>query len=207
MKLSTRLVLLILGCLLPILTAQVYSQVNLYGERHEQLSGLVLRQAELANADMASIIGGVHQIGALTGQLQSTRNPDQKCTDELTKLRQTLTHYRFMALFSPADGAMLCASDGMPPGLSRTHVSWLSDLLSTPDVAVGQLVSGARQEDQFLPIAVRIPGAGDQPRVLVVALNTEWLEKHLETARVDRGSAVSRAALIITRRKWNNEKK
>ena len=203
MKLSTRLVLLILGCLLPILTAQVYSQVNLYGERHEQLSGLVLRQAELANADMASIIGGVHQIGALTGQLQSTRNPDQKCTDELTKLRQTLTHYRFMALFSPADGAMLCASDGMPPGLSRTHVSWLSDLLSTPDVAVGQLVSGARQEDQFLPIAVRIPGAGDQPRVLVVALNTEWLEKHLETARVDRGSAVSRAALIITDRDGN----
>jgi len=30
MRLSTRLVLLILGCLLPILTAQVYSQVNLY---------------------------------------------------------------------------------------------------------------------------------------------------------------------------------
>ena len=33
MKLSTRLVLLILGCLLPILTAQIYSQINLYAER------------------------------------------------------------------------------------------------------------------------------------------------------------------------------
>ena len=52
MKLSTRLVLLILGCLLPILTAQIYSQINLYAERHEQLGDLVLRQAELANADI-----------------------------------------------------------------------------------------------------------------------------------------------------------
>ncbi len=49
MKLSTRLVLLILGCLLPILAAQVYSQINLYRERHEQIGGLVLRQAELAS--------------------------------------------------------------------------------------------------------------------------------------------------------------
>ena len=46
MKLSTRLVLLVLGCLLPILTVQVYSQINLYAERHEQLGGLVLRQAD-----------------------------------------------------------------------------------------------------------------------------------------------------------------
>ena len=68
MKLSTRLVLLILGCLLPILTAQVYSQVNLYAERHDQLSGLVLRQAELANANMISIVDGVRQFGMVAGQ-------------------------------------------------------------------------------------------------------------------------------------------
>lgn len=66
--------LLILGCLLPILAAQVYSQVNLYGERHEQLGGLVLRQTELANADLTSIIDGIRQLGALTGQLASTPN-------------------------------------------------------------------------------------------------------------------------------------
>jgi hypothetical protein len=73
MKLSTRLVLLTLGCLLPILTAQIYSQVNLYTERHRQLSALVLRQAELANADMASIVEGVHQLGVLAGEFPSVR--------------------------------------------------------------------------------------------------------------------------------------
>src|SRR5271166_2089405 len=100
MKLSTRLVLLILGCLLPILTAQVYSQVNLYAERHEQLGGLVLRQAELANADMASIVDGVHQLGVVVGQFPSVRASGELCNQRLTALRQSLTQYRFLAIFS-----------------------------------------------------------------------------------------------------------
>jgi signal transduction histidine kinase/CheY-like chemotaxis protein len=205
MKLSTRLVLLILGCLLPILTAQIYSQVNLYGERHEQLGGLVLRQAELANADMISIIDSVHQLGALTGQFESVRTSGQGCTDQLTALRQNLAQYRFLALFSPVDGSLLCASVGAPAGLSAAHVPWVADLLSTPDIAVGQLISDPAQKSRFLPIAVRMSalGAGEQPRVLIAALNTDWLEKHLETAKVDRAPAMSRAALIIVDRDGN----
>jgi signal transduction histidine kinase/ActR/RegA family two-component response regulator len=205
MKLSTRLILLILGCLLPILTAQIYSQVNLYGERHEQLGGLVLRQAELANADMASIIDGVHQLGALAGQFESMRSPGERCTEKLTKLRQTLRQYRFLALFSPLDGSLLCASDGTPAGLSNTPPVWVADLLATPDQAVGQLVSDPAGKTRFLPIAVHIPaaGPGDQPRVLVAALNIDWLEKHLETAKVDRAPAMSSAALIIADRDGN----
>src|SRR5689334_12321092 len=97
MKLSTRLVLLILGCLLPILTAQVYSQVNLYAERHEQLSGLVLRQAELANAGMASIVDSVRQLAVVTAQFPSIREPGERCDQSLTALRQSLTQYRFLA--------------------------------------------------------------------------------------------------------------
>ncbi|MDB5399929.1 MAG: hypothetical protein QOD93_4679 [Acetobacteraceae bacterium] len=205
MKLSTRLVLLILGCLLPILTAQIYSQINLYRERHEQLGSLVLRQAELANADLASIIDGVHQLGTLAGQFPSVRASGEHCTERLTGLRQSLVQYRFLALFSPIDGSLVCASDGTPAGFSGTRLSWVADLLNTSDLAVGQLVSDSTQKSRFLPIAVHIPGvgAGDQPRVLVAALNTDWLEKHLETAKVDRAPAMSHAALIIADRDGN----
>ena len=205
MKLSTRLVLLILGCLLPILTAQVYSQVNLYGERHEQLGSLMLRQAELANADMTSIVDGVSQLGAVTAQFPALQNSGQRCADQLTALRQSVTQYRFLALFSPIDGSFLCASDGMPAGFSPGHLSWLPDLLTTSNLAVGHLMSDPTQNTRFVPIAVRIPGfaPSDRPRVLVAALNTEWLEKHLETAKVDHSPAMSRAALIIADRDGN----
>ncbi|HEY0182841.1 MAG TPA: response regulator [Rhodopila sp.] len=205
MKLSTRLVLLILGCLLPILTAQVYSQVNLYAERHEQLASLVLRQAELANADMASIIDGVHQLGALTGQFPSMGKPGQGCTDQLTRLRQSLTQYRFLALFSAMDGSLLCASDGTPAGLAATHPPWIADLLTTPDLLVGQLESDAAPGGRFLPVAVRMAGLapGDGAKVLVAGLSIDWLEKHLETAKPDRAPAMARAALIIADRSGN----
>jgi signal transduction histidine kinase len=205
MKLSTRLVLLTLGCLLPILTAQIYSQVNLYAERHRQLSAQVLRQAELANADMASIVEGVHQLGVLAGEFSSVRTAGEPCSERLTSLRQNLTQYRFLALFSPVDGSLLCASDGMPAGLSTTHPSWLGNLVTTTDLSVGQMVSDQARKSPFLPIAVHVRdiGGGDKPRVLVVALDTNWLEKHLETAKVDHVPALSRATLIIADRDGN----
>ncbi|MDR3534523.1 MAG: response regulator [Rhodopila sp.] len=205
MKLSTRLVLLILGCLLPILTAQVYSQVNLYAERHEQLGGLVLRQAELANADMISIIDGVRQLGALAGQIPSMRESRAQCGERLTVLRQNLAQYRFLALFAPVNGSLVCASDGMPGGQANASRPWVADLLSAQDLAVGQLVSDPAAKSGFLPIAVPVPGLGanGEPMVLVVALNTDWLSKHLETAKVDQAPAMARAALIIADRDGN----
>src|SRR4051812_7792483 len=114
MKLSTRLVLLILGCLLPILTAQVYSQVNLYAERHEQLRGLVLRQAELVNASMASILDGMRQIGKLAGQFTETPASSTDCGQRLTALQAGGTQYRFLAVLAPGSRTVLCASAGAP---------------------------------------------------------------------------------------------
>ena len=199
MRLSTRLVLLILGCLLPILAAQVYSQVNLYQERHEQLNGLVLRQAELAHADMVSIIDGVHQLGSVAGQFDLVPASGQGCTERLTKLRQSLRQYRFLALFSPTEGSLLCASDGTPDGLSSGHLSWLANLLATSDLTVGQLEPDPLRDSRYLPIAVRIPGAGlgDQPSVLLAGLSVDWLQEHLETAKVDHARATSRSILLI----------
>jgi signal transduction histidine kinase len=202
MKLSTRLVLLILGCLLPILTAQVYSQVNLYAERHEQLGGLVLRQAQLANGGIASIVDAVQQFGLVAGQFPSVRDADEHCDQRLTSLRQSVTQYRFLAIFSPTDGSLLCASDGAPDGLARAHSSWLADILMTPNLAIGPLVTDPVQKRRFLPIAVHLAsvGAGSRPKVLVAGLDTDWLMKHLEAARVEHPTAMSRAALIVADR-------
>ena len=200
MKLSTRLVLLVLGCLLPILTAQVYSQVNLYSERHEQLGSLALRQASLANADLTSILDSVRQLGATMAQLPLTGDAGS-CASRLTTLRQSLSQYGFLALYSPMDGALLCASDGAPVGLARAKPGWVNDLVATPELTVGHLVSDNGPAGRFLPIAVRLPEvAGERPRLLVAGLKTDWLMTHLENAGVDRAPASAHAALIIADR-------
>lgn len=200
MKLSTRLVLLILGCLLPILTAQVYSQVNLYSERHEQSSGLVLRQAELANADLASITDSVRQLGALAGQQAALHRSGSRCAARLTAIQRTLPQYRFITLFSAPDGAPLCGSDTQPADMLNGHPRWLSDILATGSLTTGSLILDPVQKTHFLPIAVHLPPDGTPPMVMLVGLSSDWLTAHLETARVDSSKAIAGASLIIADR-------
>jgi signal transduction histidine kinase len=201
MKLSTRLVLLILGCLLPILTAQVYSQVNLYAERHEQLSGLLMRQAELANADMASILDAARQVGILAAQFPEIQAGTPGCADRLTALRNGLAQYRFLAVLAPASGAVVCASAGAPPGLSESHGQWLDDLLAARHLAIGPVVSEPGQDGAFVPIGVPTGSSPNvRPLLVVVALSTDWLARHLESGMLDHASPMARTALIVTDR-------
>jgi signal transduction histidine kinase len=202
MKLSTRLILLILGCLLPVLTAQVYSQVNLYAERHQQLGGLVLRQAELVNADLASIIDNARQLGAVTGQFPDVPAGGRRCDDRLTALRESLAQYRFLAIFSASDGSLLCSSDGAPDALAQAPSAAMADLLTTADLAVGQVMTDPAHSDRYLPIAIRVApqtGAG-KPLLLVAGLDTDWLVRHLEASRADNSAAMSHASIIIADR-------
>jgi signal transduction histidine kinase len=203
MRLSTRLVLLVVGCLVPILTAQVCSQINLYAKQRDQLSGLALRQAELANADMVSIIGSVHQLAFLAGQTPSMFAPGEHCEQRLTAIRQSFTQYRFLAIYTAADGSLLCASDDAPEGLAQSHSAWVAGLLTTPDLAVGQLMTDPAKKGRFLPIAARTKGVetGAQSYVLIAALDTDWLVQHLETATVDHQTA--HASLFIADREGN----
>jgi signal transduction histidine kinase/CheY-like chemotaxis protein len=202
MKLSTRLVLLILGCLLPILTAQIYSQVNLFAERREQLGALLVRQAELANADLASIIDGVRQLGTMSSQFPEVRTADGDCAGRLAALQRALPRYRFLALYAPADGKLVCASPGFAASLSAADAPWGQDLPRTGDVSIGQVTSGADGKGRILPIAVRIPNATavGEPRVLIAGLGADWLKEHVETAHTDRSAATAAASLFITDR-------
>ncbi len=175
---------------------QVYSQINLYAERHEQLSGLVLREAELANAEMSGIIDAVRQLGTLAGQFPETRGKGTACDDRLTALRSGLAQYRFLALLTPADGTVLCASAGTPAELDARQ--WLKGADASAQVAVGRLVSGGRPDERYLPVAVSVPGT--EPRLLLAGLKADWLATHLASAKVDQAPAVARASLIIADR-------
>jgi signal transduction histidine kinase/CheY-like chemotaxis protein len=189
--------------LLPVLTAQVYSQLRLYAERHRQVGDVALNHADLVKADITSVIEGVRQFGAVVVQFQSSQASNERCSEQMTAIRESLPRYRFLALFSPADGALVCASDGTPIAIRDAHPPWLANLMTARDLSVGQIVS--EPEGRFLPIAVHLaaPGAGHEPRVLVAALNTAWLAKHLDSIGADRRTDTSPAALMISDRDGN----
>ena len=203
MKLSTRLVLLILGCLVPILTAQVYSQVNLYSERHKQLSGLVLRQAELANADLISIIDGIRQLGALAAHQAALQESGSKCTARVVAMQRTLPRYQFIAVVSASDGAVLCTSGPHLADIAGARPKWLSDIVATDSLTTGSMVFDPIHRTYFMPVAVRFQTEGVRNLTMVVGLDSAWLTHHLEAARVDGSKAIAGASLIIADRGGN----
>ena len=79
MRLSTRLVLLILVCLLPVMGAQAFSQIKLYRQRQGQLDNLALRQAELANGDLAGMVEGVRQFAVAVAQFPDIHRGGDAC--------------------------------------------------------------------------------------------------------------------------------
>ncbi len=205
MKLSTRLILLMLGCLLPILTAQIYSQINLYSERQQQLGALVLRQAELANADVASIIDGVHQLSILATQVPEIGQSGDKCDQRLEKLRSALPRYRFLAIVDPSNQTLLCASEEADIGLikSRPRIpAWMAESAGGHDVSVGRAVFPKGVSDGIMPIPVRMPPlhVGEPGTVLIAGLSVKWLADHLRSAHTERSSTITGSELFVTDR-------
>ena len=57
-RLSTRLLLIVLTCLVPIIALAVWVEYGHWAERRAQLGDLALQQAELLNGDVESIADG-----------------------------------------------------------------------------------------------------------------------------------------------------
>lgn len=197
MKLSTRFVLLTLGCLLPMLAAQAYLQLNLNRARHDQVGKLVLRQAELASMDIGGIVDGVRQLGTMLAQFPGVPAAGPKCAEHLTSLQHDVPRYRFLGIYG-SYGGLVCGSTTAPGRLPEGSQRWAADLATSGDVQVGRL-AWSSPEAPFLPMGSRIPNHVDSPDfgVLVAALDPNWLTTHLETVRADQTGWMARTTLML----------
>jgi signal transduction histidine kinase/CheY-like chemotaxis protein len=205
MRLATRLMLLMLCCLLPILAALIYSQINLHTERRNQLGALVLRQAELANADLASIVDGVHQLAILASQTQESDRVGEACDQRLDALRHSLPRYQFLAFFDPSRQTIMCAAQGADTetlSVGQPTPEWMAELNGHEDASVGRFVYPAGPSSGIMPIGVAVPAetAGGMPAIFVAGLRLDWLSAHVRTSRPDAPGPTSEAQLYIADR-------
>ena len=127
MKLSTRLLLLILGCLVPILVAQVYTLVRQHSDRQARIGDSVLSQAELAMNDLSGVIDGVRRLSRIAARLSSIIVVDPECEDQLASLHRDLPSISFLAVQN-RDGTLVCASRPAVEGAWSQRPSWLPEL-------------------------------------------------------------------------------
>jgi signal transduction histidine kinase/ActR/RegA family two-component response regulator len=201
MRLATRLTLLVLGCLLPILAALIYSQINLHAERRNQLGVLVLRQAELANADLANIVHSARRLAALA----SDADDNDACDQRLDALRRGSSRYQFLAFYDPSSQAVTCVSEaGDDNGLGKGQPApaWMAELNGRDETFIGRFVYHDGPSSGVMPIRITLPARseGGMPTLFVAGLRLSWLSAHIRAAWPDLSGSRSDTRLYLADR-------
>ena len=108
-RLSTRLLLIVLTCLVPIIALAVWVEYGQWAERRAQLGDLALQQAELLNGDVESIADGARVLLSTVAQIRGVRDLALDCDQRLAGISRDLPMFAFLALID-ADGSVACAS-------------------------------------------------------------------------------------------------
>ncbi len=127
MRLSRRLLLLIVLCLLPMVAAGLATLIGLYAQRRSEFDALATRQAELANADIRGVADNARALLLAVAQIQTGPG----CPERLAALQRDLSAYRFLAVLDGA-GQVVCASRPDLAGALASRPSWLTGLLASP---------------------------------------------------------------------------
>jgi signal transduction histidine kinase/ActR/RegA family two-component response regulator len=199
MRLSTRLLLLVFLCLLPVIGVETLTQLELRARRTPEFGDLALHQAELWNGNLESIVEGARQLTVAIAQFPSVRALDSGCGTELQGLQASLSAYRFLAVFG-ADGHLVC---GSVPGLGEplgAGVAWLQDAMEARRFRVGRYAAGEGLAGPFLPFFQPVQGSGKEPGVVVAGLDLSWLAEQIAEMRARSAQVLSNSTLIETDR-------
>lgn len=194
MRLSTRLVLLVLVCVLPVVAVQIYAEASLHQRRSEQRDQLAMRRAELANAYLVGMLDDVRALALVLGRSAMVDAGAAACTDRLNLLQRSFAAYRFLALYG-ADGRPACASTR---ALSdKATQDW--SIPAGREVRIGHYGRIAGIGD-FLPVSVRLPDGADDAAMLVAGIDPSWLDRRLRQAKPSPDGADTRGNLFVTDR-------
>ena len=201
MRLSTRLLLIVLTCLVPIMALVVWVEYSHWAERRAQLGDLAQQQGELLNGDISSIADNARVLLSTAAEFRIFRRDlTPSCAERLVSIQRDLPMFGFLALVD-AGGNVLC---GSKPGLRASDGDtpvWLQEAIGATDFAVGRYATSPALNSGFLPFALPVPGLDpDHRRTLVTGLDLGWLAQHLTQVRQTGSRFLANTVLSLTDR-------
>jgi signal transduction histidine kinase/ActR/RegA family two-component response regulator len=200
MRLSTRLLLVVLTCLLPVILLGVWVEYSHWQERRAQLGDLSLQQAQLLNGDVDSIAEGARTLLSTVAQLHDVRDAAPTCGERLRAAQRNVPMFAFVALLD-ADGNLICAS---APALRLTdgdRPQWVRDAIAVSGFAAGRFAATPGVSDGFLPFALPLTDVyPDRGGVLVAGLDLGRLSEHLSRLRQTGSPFLAGSALTVSDR-------
>jgi signal transduction histidine kinase len=178
-NLLTRLLILVAVATLPAVLVMAYMQRNLREEGRERIASEALRQAELLNADLSSVVEGARQLSLAIAHFATVRAADPACRADLEGLRGDLANYGAIAVIT-ADGQVMCSTEPAAPGFaSAADLALVREVVALGHFDVGPFMPATASHGPILPLGLPFVTAAGRPAVVVVGLNLDWLGTHL----------------------------
>jgi signal transduction histidine kinase/CheY-like chemotaxis protein len=200
MRLSTRLLLVVLTCLLPVMLLGAWVEYSHWMERRAQFGDLSLQQAQLLNGDVDSIAEGARTLLSAVAQLDEVRDATPACGERLRATLGGLPMFAFIALLD-AGGEVICTSEPALQSAEGDPPQWARDAVAATGFAAGRFATASGVSAGFLPFALPLaekrPGRGN---VLVVGLDLGRLSEHLSRLQQTGSPFLAGSALTIADR-------
>jgi signal transduction histidine kinase/CheY-like chemotaxis protein len=178
-SLRTRLLLVILTCLLPTAAIQLFTSWRDWQDRKEQVGAIVTQQAQLLAGDIESLGAGARILLGAAAEFRQLRVRGEGCNARLAGLREQAPGYAFLALLDPA-GRVACASDPVTAE-AADGLAWRRAALAADRFSAGVFTRSEARPAGFVPFFLPLDGTADREAgVLVAALDLDWLAAHLQ---------------------------
>jgi PAS domain S-box-containing protein len=191
MKLSVRLLLLVLIAALPILAIQVEALLAERQQRKAAIAEQALDLARLAAAQQDQFIESARYLLAAAAQMPEVQQRDGPgCSTRMAELRRQFPTVSGISAVGP-EGVQFCSSSDNVAGFSLADRPYFQQAVRTKSLAISGYIVGRLSSEPQLNFAYpAIDGAGDLRAVVVLAFSLDRLSASLSLTPLPDGASM-----------------
>jgi len=176
MTLRQRLVALVAIAIVPGVAALLVFIVAFHQERQREVREQALRTSEIIALEMSRIVSGAGSVLETLAVAPAVRALSPSCPAYLAELTSRLPNLAGIAV-AETDGRLRCATAAFASA-DLAAKDYFREAAGRDGLVVGGYAPGTGGRPGMLPIALRID-AGAGPRMLVTAIDLDWLGARL----------------------------
>ena len=180
MRLASRIVVVMIASLIPIVGVEIYNTIQLYKSRDAEVRVTALRQAELAASEINRMIEGMRGTMVAVANAPAARSLNSElCSPFLTQLTQQIKYLQVL-LVADSTGQVRCASLPTYLKINISDRAYFQQAMAQPDLVVGDVVTSRATQKPVLPLAFPVlDDAGKHVGTVVSSIDAQWMSEQL----------------------------
>ena len=198
MRFSTRLMFVVLSCLMPVIVLEAWSEYTHWAERRAQLGDLSIQQAQLRTGTSAAsrTAAARYWVQLLCWMMSAIVTAN--CDDKLNATLRSLPMFAFVARLDD-NGEIRCGSASSPLWAAGTQPRWMREALEAKEFAIGRFATAPGVSGGFLPMVLPLATIL-YPLMLAFwwpDFDLAWLSEHLAQLRETGSRFLTDSALTV----------